>query len=116
MASWTSSDLRNAALRYLNVVHKNQTPSAEDAALVDEIWVSEHPRLVQRGLAPYTIDAIPEWAQEPLRKLVASKAAPSFGFSGSRLLSKQNEGRAGEQAIRIHLSQKRRDPTAFTYY
>lgn len=116
MAAWTAIQLRNAALTFLNVTHRNQTPRAEDAQLVDDLWASEYPRLASRGLAPFSSNSLPEWAQEPFRRYLAARAAPLFGYSGERLAIMMQAGKEAEVDIRTHLNQKKRETTSFTDY
>jgi len=96
VANWTAATLRNRVLERLGVKGRGQSAAAEDAQAVDDLWVSLYEQLLAEEHAPFTSGAVPEWAQQPLVKMLAGEAAPLFGFHGERLVEHAvaaNEGR-----------------------
>ena len=75
------ADIRNRALKLLGAIAAGEAASAEDAADVDEIYLSVFDELVQENIAVWgngTTDEIPEKFVESLARLVAARAAPAF--------------------------------------
>jgi hypothetical protein len=85
MANITKADLRDMVLQHLVKLAVGQTANAADAALVETAIDSAHDRLNGEGLAPFSLDLIPAWAQIPLRDYVAIDVSPSFGKEVQRL-------------------------------
>lgn len=79
MATWDKSELGEQALKYLGVKAAGQSVSAEDAADVALAIDSIYAQVRTFGIAPFSVDEIPEWAQWPLMKWVAVEVGPLFG-------------------------------------
>ena len=85
MADITRVELIDMVLQHLVVLGVGQTASAEDADFVGRAIDSAHDRLNKFGLVPFTLVAIPAWAQIPMRDIVAIDVSPSFGREVQRL-------------------------------
>lgn len=75
------ADIRNRALKLIGALAAGETASAEDAADVDEIYLSLFDELIQENIAVWgngVSDTIPEKFVESLVRIVAARAAPSF--------------------------------------
>lgn len=109
MANWTKAELSARVLKYLNVVGAGQTATADDDTATQETIDSVYKRLRKLGLAPFATSAIPEYAQNGLRKIVAYEVAPLFGISQATLVSQTRKGprtikEEGEDEIRQYLA------------
>lgn len=78
MADLTKAALRNRVLQHIGFLAAGQSPSAEDAALVEEAIDASWAELRKLGLAPFPTSAIPDWAQVGLRDHAAAVVKPSF--------------------------------------
>ena len=117
MADWAKTTLIRKVLIHLRVLAAGQSSRAEDSALVSDLIDSKHDELQGRGMAPFTTDAIPTWAQEPLVAIVGFAAAPKFGYTGQRLLEKRSEAMAGEIELRRQLYSKGHPvPVRYEYF
>jgi hypothetical protein len=72
-------------LEATGIVAAGQSANTADTTLVGELVDSAHSRLRKLGLAPFSLGAVPEWAQVPFRDYVAFDAAGSYGVGGERL-------------------------------
>lgn len=79
MATWTKAQLATKVLEYLGVVPAGQSASSEDSTLVQSVIDSVVDQLDSAELVPFSITAIPTWAQWPLVKYVAVEVGPAFG-------------------------------------
>jgi hypothetical protein len=86
-------------LEGLGVVATGQTPVAADSTLVGEILDSVHDRLDKVGLAPFKLTAVPEWAQVPLRDVVAHDCAAPFGIVGQAFADLAARKREAERSL-----------------
>lgn len=82
MASLTRANIVARALEALGVKAAGQAASAEDSAKAGEAVDETHSQLIQNGLAPFAISAVPDWAQSALIHIAAEKLIPSFGVVG----------------------------------
>lgn len=73
----TKQQLRNRALQEMQVLAAGQTPSGEDAALVEAIIDEAFSQY--ESVFPFVVDSTPDWAAEPMAKLIAARASPKFG-------------------------------------
>lgn len=78
--SSTKADLRNRALEHLGVLAAGESPSAEDAALVDGRIDSLHEKLMARRLVNFETSAIPDEAVHDYMRIVANECAQAFGL------------------------------------
>ena len=86
----TKAELRRRILQHLGRLAATETPTSEDAAIVDEAIDSAHSRLEHLGVAPFETSAIPAWAQIPMRDYVSGDLAGTFGLDAqARLEHKQ---------------------------
>lgn len=83
MADLTAVEIRDRVLEHLGQKAASQAASAEDAVLVDEAIIAAHAKLRGRGLAPFSMSAIPPWAQVPFRDYVAGDVGGCFGLGDS---------------------------------
>lgn len=83
----TKIELRNKVLKHLGVLAAGESPSANDADLVDEQIDSVIGELERFGQLEqgFTADAIPDWAQNAMRDRVAFLVAPDFRVPPARL-------------------------------
>lgn len=95
MATWTKAVLARRVLEELGVVGEGQAPSAEQLLRTEEIIDSVYQRLRPKHLCPFSTAAVPEWAQVPLRDVVAAKVAPRFGYTGGRLQERVSLAKIG---------------------
>ena len=86
MATLTRVQIADRALEALNVKAAGNSAVAEDGNLATEKTDAVYARLRREGLAPFSLSAVPEWAQTQLVNLVASDMAPSFGVSAETLM------------------------------
>ncbi len=101
MADIAKAALRNRVLEHLGVLAAGETAATVDQTLVDELIDAAHSRLRKFGLMPFATSAIPDWAQTPLKEVVAGDAAPAYGMSGQRLMEfKQGALRAESELAR----------------
>jgi hypothetical protein len=104
VAELTKAQLSARVLEHLGVKPAASTASAHDDAFVREAIDAAHARLRKYGLVPFGIDAIPEWAQVPLRDYVAGDTAQSFGISNQRLAEFKAGQVAGERELQRQVS------------
>jgi len=117
MATWTQSTLQTETLRRLGLLGAGQSEDSDDTKLLKQITTSVYDQLVKEGLVLTLISAIPEWAQQPLTKIMAAEAASYFGFTGQRLQLLIAEGRAGRRDLARQVSaEKRITPIRTKYY
>lgn len=100
MADWTQADWANKTLVYLTVAPAGVTPPADDTNTATEVSQSVYEQMRKLGLAPFAVSAVPEWAQQPLKKILAYELAPEFGISGQRLAELQNGAAKGVKELR----------------
>ena len=75
----TAQQLRDRALRKLNVVGSGQSASGEDGKLADDIieeMFSDYQNHFQ-----FTSAAIPDWAFESIVSMAAARMSPMFDFA-----------------------------------
>lgn len=99
MATITRAQLIERVLQNLGVLAAGQTPSAEDSFATGEAIDSVYARLQRDEKAPFTLSAIPEWAQPSLRDVVSYELKDVFGISGERLQSIGEAYARGTQQI-----------------
>lgn len=116
MANWTGTQLRNAVLEQLNIKARGESAEAEDAQVVDDLYASEYPGLVKLGLAQWTQNAIPDWAQHPMTLYLAGFAARKFCFSGQRLMEAKEDTRLGLVKLQAQLAQEDKGPVAVDFF
>ncbi|OFW58440.1 MAG: hypothetical protein A2Y75_01650 [Candidatus Solincola sediminis] len=80
MATMTSQALTLRALERLGVKASDQPASAEDTILAQEQFDAAFAEYRYIGLCPFESSAIPEWAQDGLMQVVASRCSPFFGL------------------------------------
>lgn len=85
MANLTKQELRTKVLQTIGRLAAGETPSAEDAELVEGAIDAIFGELTKFGGASFTPSQIPEWAQDALRDRAAFSVAPSFGIPGPRI-------------------------------
>jgi hypothetical protein len=90
MADITRADFIELVLRHIGRLAISQTANAADAALVGLAADSAYDRLNKKGYMPFSIEAIPAWAQIPLRDFVAIDVSPTFGIAVDRLPNGQS--------------------------
>ena len=73
------------SLEILGVKPAGQSASAEDADICGRHYDSAYSRLRKRGLAPFSSNAVPDWAQGPVAQYVARDCASAFGIVGEAL-------------------------------
>lgn len=78
MATATKRELGPRVLRKLLVLAAGESASADDLELVYEKLDSVHAALRTRGLLRWTINSVPDYAQEPYVLMAAFLAAPEF--------------------------------------
>lgn len=86
MATINKAALSDRVLQHIGVLTAGATAASADTTLVEEQIDVVMYQLRALGLAPFESSAIPEYAQQPLRDIVAFKVAPSFGITAQRLL------------------------------
>lgn len=79
MATMTAAEIRDLVLEHIGVKAAGQAVSAEDASLTEKAITAVVSSLKRDGLATFPETAVPEWAQLPLRDIVAFEVSPSFG-------------------------------------
>lgn len=78
MATATKRDLGPRVLRKLSVLGAGETAEADDIDLVNEKLDAVHAALRTRGLLRWTLNAVPDYAQESYVLMAAFLAAPEF--------------------------------------
>ncbi|MNU70343.1 hypothetical protein D3C71_597470 [compost metagenome] len=78
MQTATKRDLGPRVLRKLTVLAAGETPDADDIELVNEKLDAVHAALRTRGLLRWTLNAVPDYAQESYVLMAAFLAAPEF--------------------------------------
>lgn len=99
MSDLTKAQLAAWVLEHLGIKSATDSADAADQARVEETIDVKHDQLRKRGLAPFATSAIEEWAQTPLRDIVAADVAQTFGISGQRLLEFKAAGKEGEREL-----------------
>ena len=84
MATKTQAELVIDVLQHLGVLDMGQSATAEDEDIATKAIDSVYEQLRRRELAPYPLTAIPEWAQDLLRDVVAPKLCGHFGITGQQ--------------------------------
>jgi hypothetical protein len=79
VATWTKNKLANMTLEFIGVKPAGQSISGEHVNFVKEAIDSVYDRFQDQDLAPYGVDAIPEWAQWPFVKYMAFEVGPRYG-------------------------------------
>ncbi len=99
MATVTKSTLAARVMQHLGVLAAGQSAASRDSDLVQESIDTVHDQLGVEGKAPFVTSAIPEWAQGPLRDIVAYEMAGTFGVTSPQRLQilAANERRARQQ-------------------
>lgn len=75
----TISDLAKRTLQKLQVLAAGETPSAEDQELVVTKLMAVHAYLRKEDLLRWTVQDIPDYAEEPYVMMAAFLAAEDFG-------------------------------------
>ena len=96
--------LSTRILQHLGVLAAGESATAEDHQLVREALTGAHAQLATRGLVPFELDEIPEWAQLPLRDYVAYQLASSYGIMGERLQMLAAEHLRGLAELRVQMA------------
>lgn len=78
MLTATKRDLGPRVLRKLSVLGAGETAEADDIDLVNEKLEAVHAALRTRGLLRWTLNAVPDFAQESYVLMAAFLAAPEF--------------------------------------
>jgi len=86
MATWTKATLATRTLEHMGLIGEGQSASSEQQNRTEDLIDSIYPQLRKIGLAPFPTTAIPEYAQQPLIKIIAGDLAFRYGFSGQRLI------------------------------
>lgn len=81
----TKEDLCNRILVHLGVVKPGEVAPTSLKSVVNDAIESDLAQLARRGLAPFTSNAIPDWAMTPLRDYISLHVAPSLGVQDARL-------------------------------
>lgn len=76
----TRFDLCVRALQEITVLAAGEDPTAEDLELAEHKFDAVHASLGARGLLTWTLDSIPDWAEEPLVQMTASILGKPFGM------------------------------------
>jgi hypothetical protein len=87
MASITKAVLTDRILRHLGVLASGETASGKDAAFVGDFVEAAYEEVNKIGTmeAGFTSNAIPDWAQEPMKDRVSFLVANSFGIPPERI-------------------------------
>ena len=99
MADIAKAALRNRVLEHLGVLAAGETAATADQTWVDESIDSAHERLRKLGLVPFPTSAIPSWAQNQLRDIVAGDVAQSYGKNGQELMELKQGAIVGEREL-----------------
>lgn len=75
----TTQALATSVLRRLNVIGADETPSANDATLIKEMYADLYQELETEDVAFWPEAAIPEHIFRALVDYIAGNAAPDFG-------------------------------------
>jgi len=81
----TSDELAARVMSRLGLVAPNEIGDPADLALVNETLQADYEKLRKLRLAPFSLTDIPDWAADPLKRIVAGTAAIDFGFTGQDL-------------------------------
>lgn len=84
MANWTRADLGNRALEALGVKSPSQSANAQETARATEAVDQVYERLRKRHHVTFATSAIPPWAQDSMRDMVAQQLLAVFGVSQQR--------------------------------
>lgn len=95
----TKAEIADLVLEELGVKAAGVAASAADVASVESRIDSVMDQLRGRGLAPFEISAVPDWAQEPLSKIVAYRLVNIFGITGERLMSIREGAQMAEREM-----------------
>lgn len=99
MATWTKAQTASRALEAARILAAGEAASAEDQARAEEIVQSVYEMLRDRGYAPFSVEAIPEWAQLQLRDIVAYKMSGPWDITGESLAGLQMKSREAEREL-----------------
>ena len=108
----TKADLAQAVLEDLGVIAASETPSASDQTLIIQRYEREYSLLLNKQLAWWSKDAIPDEAMGPLTQLVAYRAAPSFG----QLRNMADHQHATRDLSRLYAKADMKSPAKAEYY
>lgn len=108
MADWTQSDLANRTLELLGIKAAGQSVASEDFSLANDTINGIYQELRRVDHAPFSLTAIPDWAQTPLRDMVAADLAPLYGLPLQQYAAKAQEG---ERRIRRQTSGQKQNIT-----
>ena len=112
----TQSELADRVLEHMGVKAANQDAAGNDSVRAQEAVLSAWYRLRKVGMIPFAITAIPEWAQIPLRNVVAGDMASTFGLSGERLQVVLSAAQAGERELSRQVAGKARTKVRAKYF
>lgn len=85
MADLTRAEMADRALEAIGAKAAGQSASAEDANRAMEAYDVVYYSLRKDQMAPFSLSAVPEWAQGPIINLVGRELAATFGIAGTRL-------------------------------
>lgn len=117
MAAWNRVTLRERILQHLGVVGAGQVPSSEDAEIVDEAIDIAFAKLRKMNLAPFAVDAVPEWAQDSMRDYVSYMVAGTFGVGPQKTAQLYQEQQLALASLRLQVaSSLSAEPVRTWYY
>ena len=117
MATWNKVVLRERILQHLGVVGAGQVPSSEDAEIVNEAIDISFAKLRKMNVAPFFIEAIPEWAQDSMRDYVAYMVAGTFGVGPQKTTQLYQEQQLALASLRLQVaSEVSSEPVPTRYY
>lgn len=73
-------DLVEHTLRMIGVIEAEETPTAADSKLVDNLLLSEIAKLQETDVIAFDADSIPDSADTALMQVVGFRALPMFGL------------------------------------
>lgn len=101
----------------MGVVAAGETPSAEDAALIEQRTDQTFESLYEEGLLPFDIDGdIPARYMAPLAALVALEAYGAYGFFDRAMYFADRAGEGRKQLWRLRQKPVADIPTRATFY
>lgn len=99
MADLTKAALCNRVLEHLGVLAAGETAATADSTWAAEAYDAAYDRLRKLGYVPFLTNAIPSWAQIPVRNIVAADVAQSYGMSAQRLMEFKQAALEGEREL-----------------
>lgn len=86
MTTYSRADLRDQVMEEIQVKEGEETPNADDAALVSRRCQQKLERLAEDGLIPFDLDsdAIPAPYMIPLAQVIAPTCLGAFGMNARR--------------------------------